>query len=63
MNTEVREGAVTMKRWNEFNDNQKQLYFLFLLNLPTEMLTPVDKHIIKIFDQYPVQSTFDIVEG
>lgn len=62
MNTEIREGAVTMKRWNEFNDNQKHQYFLFLLNLPTEMLTAVDKHIIKVYDNYPVQSVLDIVE-
>lgn len=60
---EVREGAITMQRWNDFNENQKHQYFLFLLNLPNEMLTPVDRHIIKIYDQYPVENAFEIVEG
>ena len=63
MLTEIREGAITMQRWNQFNEKQKHQYFLFLLNLPTEMLTPVDKHIIKVYDQYPIETPFEIIEG
>ncbi len=60
---EIREGAITMKKWNEFQAHQKHQYFLFLLNLPTEMLTAVDRFIIKVYDQYPVETPFDIIEG
>ena len=58
-----REGAITMARFNEMSDAQKNQYFLFIIQLPKELLTAVDNHIIKTYDRYPVESVFEIIEG
>lgn len=58
-----REGAITMSRFNEMSEGQKHQYFLFIIQLPKELLTPVDNHIIKTYDKYPVQDIFEVIEG
>lgn len=58
-----REGAITMARFNEMSDAQKNQYFLFIIQLPKELLTPVDTFIIKTYDKYPVENLFEVIEG
>lgn len=57
-----REGAIDMTRFNEMSDEQRHQYFLFIIQLPNELLTAVDNHIIRIYDKFPVESVFDVVE-
>ena len=57
-----REGAIEMTRFNEMSDEQRHQYFLFIIQLPKELLTPIDSHIIKIYDRFPIESIFDVVE-
>jgi hypothetical protein len=51
-----------MTRFNEMSNDQRHQYFLFIIQLPAELLTPIDNHIIKIYDRFPVESIFDVVE-
>ena len=57
-----REGSIEMSRFNAMSEEQRHQYFLFIIQLPKELLTPVDSHIIKIYDKFPVESIFDVVE-
>lgn len=58
-----REGAIDMVRFNEMTERQQHQYFLFIIQLPKELLTPIDNHIIKIYDKFPVENIFEVVEG
>ena len=57
-----REGALDMVRFNSMSEDQRHQYFLFIIQLPAELLTPIDNHIIKIYDKFPVEGIFDVVE-
>lgn len=57
-----REGALDMVRFNEMSEEQRHQYFLFIIQLPAELLTAIDNHIIKIYDLFPIENVFDIME-
>lgn len=50
---------MTMTRFNQLDKEAQIVYVRFLLVLPTEMLTEVQKHILKHNSHFVISNVFD----